>query len=59
MNTEELIERLRLNDEIISEFSKIYDKAVASPYIRKPIAYTLYKLWRKWDAKEKPREVEE
>lgn len=48
--------KLRLNEKLSKEFFEIYDKAVASSYVHKPVAYSLYKLWRKWDAKEKVRE---
>ena len=56
MNSSEQLKRLRLSEKLSKEFFEIYDKAVASPYVHKPVAYSLYKLWRKWDVKEKVRE---
>lgn len=58
MNNSEQLQRLRLSEKLSKEFFEIYDRAVASPYVHKPVAYSLYKLWRKWDAKEKVRERE-
>lgn len=55
MDKSEQLQRLRLSEKLSKEFFEIYDKAVASPYVRKPVAYSLYKLWRKWDVKEKER----
>lgn len=59
MSKSEQLERLLLNEKISQDFDKVYRKAVASPYIKKPIAYSLYQVWKQWDAKEEPREVEE
>ena len=53
------LERLLLNEKILQDFDKVYRKAIASPYIKKPIAYSLYIVWKQWDAKEEEREVEE
>jgi hypothetical protein len=35
-----------------------YDIAKDNEYVRKPISYALYHTWRRWDEKEKPRNVE-
>lgn len=59
MNKTKELERLLLNEKILQDFDKVYRKAIASPYIKKPVAYSLYKVWKQWDAKEEPREVEE
>lgn len=55
MDKAEQLKRLRLSEKLSKEFFEIYDRAVASPYVHKPVAYSLYKLWRKWDAKERSR----
>ena len=57
MNTKNRVERTLLCDKLMKEYDKIYVEAVENPCIRKPQSYALYKLWKKWDAKEKPREV--
>ena len=59
MNNNKQLEKLLLYDELISEYDKIYVKALASPYVKKPESYALYHLWKKWNAQEKSREVEE
>ena len=55
MDKSEELKRLRLSEKLSKEFFEIYDKAVASPYVHKPVSYSLYKLWRKWDVKERSR----
>lgn len=59
MNTKNRVERTLLYDELMSEYDKIYVKALASPYVKKPVSYALYHLWKKWNAQEKTREAEE
>ena len=59
MNKSEELKRLRLSEKLSKEFFEIYDKAVATSYVHKPVAYSLYKLWRKWDAKEKVRNAKQ
>lgn len=39
----------------IEELTAVYNKAVEDVYIFKPMAYTLYHLWEKWDAEEHSR----
>ena len=58
MDKSEQLKRLQLSEKLSKEFFEIYDKAVALPYVRKPVAYSLYKLWRRWDVKEKVRDAE-
>lgn len=53
--TQEMI----LGELMKREFIGMYDEAVKSPYIRKPISYTLYRMWRKYNANEEEREVDE
>ena len=53
------IQEMILGDIMRGEFIKIYDEAEKSPYIRKPISYTLHRMWKKYDANEEEREVEE
>ena len=53
------ISDLELSRKIAEDFLKIYVKALKSPYIRKPISYSLYNLWKKYDNTERAREVEE
>ena len=59
MDKSEQLKRLQLSEKLSQEFFEVYDKAVASPHIRKPVAYSLHKVWEQWDAKEEEREVEE
>ena len=58
MDKSEQLKRLQLSEKLSKEFFEIYDKAVALPYVHKPVAYSLYKLWRRWDVKEKVRDAE-
>lgn len=44
-------------ESIFRRFMVFYNKAISDPSIRKPIAWTLYKLWRWADLHEKPRKV--
>lgn len=41
--------------KVIEELTAEYNKAIENDYIFKPMAYTLYHLWKKWDAKEHSR----
>ena len=59
MDRSKQLERLLLSEKISQDFFKVYDKAVASPHIRKPVAYSLHKIWEQWDAKEEEREIDE
>lgn len=58
MDNSEQLKRLQLSEKLSKEFFEIYDKAVATSYVHKPVAYSLYKLWRRWDVKEKVRDAE-
>lgn len=40
---------------VIKEISTEYEKALTTPYVFKPMAYTLYKVWSRWDSKEHKR----
>lgn len=35
-----------------------YEEALHLGFVKKPMAYALYQTWKKWDAKEKPKERE-
>ena len=39
----------------IEELTEEYNKAIENDYVFKPMAYTLYRLWQKWDEKEHSR----
>lgn len=39
----------------IEELTAEYSKTIENDYVFKPMAYTLYHLWQKWDAKEYAR----
>ena len=39
----------------IEELTAEYNKAIENDYVFKPMAYTLYHLWQKWDDKEHKR----
>ncbi|MBQ1294363.1 MAG: hypothetical protein IIY21_10015 [Clostridiales bacterium] len=42
-------------EKAIEELTTEYNKAIENDYVFKPMAYTLYHLWEKWDAKEHSR----
>lgn len=51
-----LKERYKRNlKKVIEELTAEYNKSVENDYVLKPMAYTLYHLWKKWDAKEHSR----
>ena len=51
-----LQERYKRNlKKAIEELTAEYNKSVENDYVLKPMAYTLYHLWKKWDAKEHSR----
>lgn len=51
-----LQERYKRNlKKVIEELTAEYNKSVENDYVLKPMAYTLYHLWKKWDAKEHSR----
>ena len=39
----------------IDELTAEYTKALEKDFVFKPMAFTLYHLWQKWDAKEHAR----
>ena len=39
----------------IDELTAEYNAAIESDFVYKPMAYTLYHLWKVWDAKEDSR----
>lgn len=41
--------------KVIEELIVEYNKVVENDYVINPMAYTLYHLWEKWDAKEHSR----
>ena len=41
--------------KVIFELTKEYAKALEDKYIFKPMAFALYHVWKKWDAKEHAR----
>ncbi len=43
-------------DVVIKALKDVYRKTEADPYIIKPIAAALYKVWRNVDIQEEPRE---
>ena len=44
---------------VVERFIDEYQQAVNNKYVLKPMAYTLYKLWKHIDETEKPRKLEE
>ena len=45
--------------DAISLFLRIYDKAIRTPYVQKPISWALYQTWKEFDKREKPRKMGE
>lgn len=43
----------------VAEIEEEYQKAVKSPYIRKPLAKALYEVWKKHDRKDAERKTDE
>lgn len=50
----------RLLNQAIKELTKEYENALKNPEVRSPLAYALYKTWRKfdWDITKTKDEVE-
>ena len=40
---------------VIVELTKEYQQALKNPYVFKPMAYSLYRVWEHWDKKEHKR----
>lgn len=41
----------------VMDLIEAYGVAKDSGYVQKPISYSLYQTWRRWDEKEKPRKA--
>lgn len=46
-------------EKAVYDFLLEYKKAVDSDFVGKPISYALYQTWKKWDVKEKWRDLPE
>lgn len=51
---------MKVNKETVSELIDAeYEKAKALPYIKKPMAYAVYQVWKMIDKNEKERNTDE
>lgn len=49
--------RQTLKKQVETMLTNEYEKALAKDYVRKPMAFALYKTWKYFDKNEKVREV--
>lgn len=44
-------------DNIDNDIIQEHLKALRQPFVKKPISYALYQVWKKYDEIEKPRDM--